>query len=181
MRERLGSASHTCIWLPVVLLSFLISAQAAEPLDYQVKAAFLLNFAKFVEWPPSAFPNPTSPMEVCILGADPFGTALDQIVDGETVNARQVVVQRITGGRPLKSCNVLFIGSIERQGPKLLSGLDPGMLTVGDSPNFLHEGGMIAFVLEKRRVRFDVNLKAAENAGFKISSKLLNVARSVER
>jgi hypothetical protein len=164
-----------------ILFVFCATGQAAEPLDYQVKAAFLLNFAKFVEWPPASFPDSTSPMEVCVLGDDLLGNALDQIVAGETVDARKVVVQKLNAARSPKSCNVLFVGRQEQPISKILAALDPGTLTVGDGPDFLRDGGVIAFAVEKRRVRFDINLKAAESAGLKISSKLLNVARSVEK
>jgi hypothetical protein len=158
-------------------------ARAAElqPLEYQVKAAFLLNFTKFVEWPPSAFLDSSAPISVCIVGSDPFGGALDQIVHGENVNSHKVVVQRVSAGPVPKSCNVVFLGNLEKHIPEILAGLDPGVLTVGDSPDFLREGGVIAFVIENRKVRFEVNQTAAEKAGIKLSSKLLSVARSVER
>src|SRR5271165_307634 len=77
-------------------LVFCVTGQAAEPLDYQVKAAFLLNFAKFIEWPRASFPGSISPLEVCVLGDDPLGGALNQIAEGETIDARKVVVQKIT-------------------------------------------------------------------------------------
>jgi hypothetical protein len=148
--------------------------------EYQVKAAFLLNFTKFIDWPPAALPDDGSPFSVCILGNDPFGRALDLIVDGETVNARKLVIQRLRRPPAAKACQVLFVGKSEKDVPQLLSGLDPGILTVGEGDRFLREGGMISFVIESRRVRFDINRKKTDNAGLKVSSKLLSVARAVE-
>jgi hypothetical protein len=177
----LSISSLLTLCVVVTLLVFCATGQAAEPLDYQVKAAFLLNFAKFIEWPRASFPDATSALEVCVLGDDPLGSALDQIAAGETIDARKVVVQKLNANLPMKSCNVLFIGRQEQPASKILAGLNPGTLTVGDSPDFLRNGGVITFAVENRRVRFDINLKAAESAGLKISSKLLNVARSVER
>jgi hypothetical protein len=151
-----------------------------EPTEYQVKAAFLLNFTKFAEWPAAAFAAPDSPIAICILGDDPFGGALDQMVAGEVVNRRKVATLRIKRAPPPKSCQVLFAGGSENDLPKILPGLGPGVLTVGEGETFMRGGGMIAFVLENRRVRFEINQTAAENAGIKLSSRLLNVAKSVE-
>jgi hypothetical protein len=157
------------------------SRAAEEPLEYKVKAAFLLNFTKFVDWPAAAFAEPDSPFLICILGEDPFGQTLDQLVAGEVVNGRKVAVQRIRNSPAPKSCKVLFIGRSVGDLPELLPSLGQGLLTVGDREDFIGEGGMIAFVIENRRVRFDINQAAAENAGLKLSARLLNVARSVKR
>lgn len=150
-------------------------------LEYQVKAAFLLNFTKFVEWPQSAFASPDAPLEVCILGEDPFGDFLDRLVSGEIVGGRKVATLRIKRTPPPKACAVLFIGRRDQDTLKRLSDLGPGVLTVGEGESFLREGGMIAFVIENRRVRFVINQAAAEHAGLKLSSRLLSVAKSVEK
>lgn len=158
------------------------AGQAAEQsLEYQVKAAFLLNFTKFVDWPPSSFADSDSPMGICILGKDPFGRALDETVQGEAVNARRLTIQRLSQLPVPKSCQVVFIGSSEKDVSKTLSGLGRGVLTVGEGEKFVREGGMIAFVIENRHVRFDINQTAAANAVLKLSSKLLSVARTVEK
>jgi YfiR/HmsC-like len=156
-------------------------AAAVEPLEYQVKAAFLLNFTKFVEWPASAFAQADSPVSICILGDDPFGSALDQIVAGEVVDGRKVAAERIRRPPAPQACQVLFVGKLEKGVEKLLLELKPGILTIGEGEGFLRDGGMIAFVLENRRVRFQINNTAAQNAGLKLSSKLLNVATVVEK
>jgi hypothetical protein len=160
----------------LALFSTISSAMADGPLEYQVKAAFLLNFIKFVEWPESAFEDAASPMSICVLGEDPFGSGLDRIVKAEVVNGRSVTVRRLKRAPAPKSCQVLFLASPNRE----LETLAAPVLTVGEGERFLREGGIIRFVIENRRVRFDVNQTAAEKAGLKISSKLMTVARSVE-
>ncbi len=90
-------------------------AAEAEPLEYQVKAAFLLNFTKFVQWPASAFADENSPVAICILGEDPFGNTLDEMVKGEALSGRQLVVQRIRRAPEPKSCQVLFVAKIGKR------------------------------------------------------------------
>ncbi len=163
-------------------LAAALACQAAdEPLEYQVKAAFLLNFTKFVEWPASAFAQPDSPVTICILGDDPFAQTLDEIVAGEVAGGRKVMADRIKRPPSPRSCQVLFAGKSEKTIGKVLSGLGPGVLTVGEGESFLRDGGMIAFVIDNRRVRFLINQTAAENAELKLSSKLLSVAKAVEK
>ena len=170
-----------CLAIGLSLVIASSSPAADEPLEYQVKAAFLLNFTKFIEWPAAAFESAGSPMEICILGEDPFGTALDQTVAEEVVNNRKVTVQRMKHPPSPKSCRVLFVSKSEKDLDKILPALGPGVLTVSEGEGFIREGGMIAFVIENRRVRFSINQATAENAGLKISSRLLNVAKSVEK
>jgi YfiR/HmsC-like len=170
-----------CLLVPLGLMVPICASAADERLEYQVKAAFLLNFTKFIEWPASAFDTSDSPIVICILGDDPFGNTLDQIVAGEVVAGRKISVQRIKRPPPLKSCQVLFVGRLEKEVLKSLPDVGPGVLTIGEGENFVHDGGMIAFVVENRRVRFGINETAAESAGLKLSSKLLSVAKSVEK
>jgi hypothetical protein len=144
-----------------------------------VKAAFLLNFTKFVEWPAEGFADAGSPMAICVVGDAPIGQVLEQMVEGESVDGRKLVVQRAPP-EPAK-CQVLFIGKSEKEVPQLLAGLGRSVLTVGEADGFLADGGMINFVIENRRVRFDINQKAVGNSALKLSSKLFNVARQVER
>jgi hypothetical protein len=150
-------------------------------LEYEVKAAFLFNFAKFVEWPPDAFPDPATPVTICIVGEDPFGQGLDAVVEGETLNGRRLAVRRLRDLLQARDCHVLFVSRSEKERlPALLAGLrSGGVLTVGEGDGFLEQGGMIRFVLEQNRVRFDINLDAAEHARLKLSSKLLRLARVV--
>ncbi len=149
--------------------------------EYDVKAAFLMNFAKFVEWPSTAFASSGSPIAICILGKDPFGRAMDDVVEGETVNGRKVTVQRMTDPPAPKTCQMVFAAGAGKETAKALSGLGRGVLTVGEGENFVRDGGIIGFVIENRRVRFDINQPAAVAAGLTLSSKLLSVARAVEK
>lgn len=181
MAQVIHRAKFIYVLLGLALIPQSRTLAAEETLEYQVKAAFLLNFTKFIDWPAAAFAQPDSPVSICILGEDPFGPALDQIVAGEVVNGRKVAAERIKRAPASRSCQVLFVAKSEKGGAKLLSGLGPGVLTVGEGESFLREGGMIAFVLDNRRVRFEINQTVAENAGLKLSSKLLNVAITVEK
>jgi hypothetical protein len=158
-----------------------LTAQISElpSLEYQVKAAFLLNFTKFVEWRATETTAHNAPINICLQGA-PFGSFIDQIVADEVVNERRLSVHRLQRGSSI-TCHVLFVGGSETDIPELLAKMSRGTLTVGEGEQFLRQGGMIAFVIDNRRVRFDVNLRAAQNAGIHISSRLLKVARSVEK
>jgi hypothetical protein len=170
----------TCVAIGLGIYPFLSQA-ADESLEYQVKSAFLLNFTKFVQWPSSAFEEADSPIAICILGDDPFGSTLDKIVAGEVVNGRKITIARIRRAPAAKACQVVFVGRPEKEAASLLTSLEPAVLTVGEGDSFVRDGGMIAFVIENRRVRFSANQAAAENAGLKISSRLLTVARSVKK
>lgn len=149
--------------------------------EYDVKAAFLLNFTRFIEWPADAFPDAASPFTICVFGEDPFSGALDEVIGGETVNGRKVALQRIKRAPEPKSCQLLFFGRLEKDAPALLERVGPGVLTVGEQPGFLRAGGIIEFVIEGHHVRFDINQHAAANAGLTISARLLNVARTVQQ
>lgn len=128
-------------------------AQADEvaPLEYQVKAAFLLNFTKFVLWPNTAFADQHSPLAICILGEDRFGNTLDAMVKGGAVNGHELAVQRIRHAPAGKRCQVLFIAKSERAAARIVAESGSGVLTVGEADGFLREGGMIVFVIDDRR------------------------------
>lgn len=161
----------------------LFSSQGARPqlTEYQLKAAFLLNFTKFVDWPEAErVAAANTPFAICIYGDDPFGGALDQIIQGESVDGRRLIVRRLARSAP-ESCQVLFFGKSEPRMSHILSTLPGGVLTVGDSEQFLAEGGTIAFIVENRRVRFGINQRHARHAGLRISSKLLTLAKTVQR
>jgi hypothetical protein len=166
--------------LALAILLFVCPAAAAD-LEYSVKAAFLINFTKFVQWPQSAFENARSPLNICILGDDPFGTALEQAVEGETVSGRSLSVRRVRRVPEPKSCQVLFLSASEKDVKRTIGALGPGVLTVGEGAGFLADRGMIAFVLDNRRVRFDVGLAAVTSGGLAISSRMLTVARTVHK
>lgn len=154
------------------------SRAADQTLEYQVKATYLLNFTKFIEWPPGALGSPDSPFNICILGGDRFGGALEQIVSGEVVSGRKVVIQRMDRDPQPGTCQIVFVND-QAEAFRNPSGLGRGVLTVGEGEAFARNGGMIGFVIENRRVTFEINRRAAEAAGIKFSSGLLAVAKSV--
>ena len=157
-------------------------ARADEAPEYQVKAAFLYNFAKFVDWPSAAFSGENSPLIIGVLGDDPFGDALDKTVEGKTVNDRKIVVRRYKQADDAKSCHILYVSRSEKkQVDKDLDRLDKtNTLTVGDMDQFLQRGGMVNFIIEDKKVRLEINPDAAERANLKVSSKLLQVAHIVK-
>jgi hypothetical protein len=167
--------------LTVFLNVPLARGQSSAAGEYQIKAVFLYNFAKFVEWPPSSFPNASTPLRICVFGQDPFGRELRAITNGKTVDGHRLEVSNVTDLQQARACHILFIASSEKgqmkQVLESLRGID--VLTVADTKGFVERGGMINFVLENDRVQFEVSPKAAEQAGLKISSKLLSVAKLV--
>jgi len=146
---------------------------AAEDLEYQVKAAFLFNFLKFVEWPAAG----DGPWVIGILGKDPFGGALDRTVQGKTVNGRAVEVRHYNRPSEIKDCNILFLsrGDFEKTGAPM----QPGLLTVGEAPGFLKAGGVINFYLEDNRVHFEIRPEVARLSGLRVSSQLLKLGRTL--
>jgi hypothetical protein len=156
-------------------------AQASPSVEYQVKAAFLLNFIKFIEWPPEAFQNEKAPITLCVFGHDPFGGALDDIIRGRAVNNRTILARRINELRDLKSCHLVFVSAAEdKRLPEILNSLkDTSAIVVGEAAGFAERGGGIQFFLEDNRLRFAVNVDAVQRARLKLSSKLLALARIV--
>jgi hypothetical protein len=150
-----------------------------SPSEYQVKAAYLLNFLKFVEWPEDAFADPLAPVVIGVVGNNPFGFALQQVTLGKTVQGRDVVVRHYHAREDLRGSHILFISSSEQKRlPEILSGLrGSSVLTVADMDRLLEAGGMIQFSLEETRVRFTINPNATNQTKLKLSSKLLSVAR----
>ena len=155
-------------------------AQEAPPSEYQLKAAFLLNFAKFVEWPPTAFAGANSPMILGILGENPFGDALERTIRDKTINNRPLVIKEFRSAAEATNCHLLFIGASEKARlPAVLKGLSEAkasVLTVGEADRFTESGGMINFVRQGNKIRFQINEVAAKGVGLKISSKLLSLA-----
>jgi hypothetical protein len=149
--------------------------------EYQVKAAFLYTFAKFVEWPPEVPVGPSPAMTICVLGEDPFGRFLDEAVKGKVVGDRPLAVSRIAELPAGRDCKILFIAASERRRMStLLASAPPGLLTVGDTAEFAAQGGIIALRLDGERIRLSVNLAAAEKAQLRISSRVLSLAAIVK-
>jgi hypothetical protein len=164
-----------------LLLFTTARAQAPAATEYQLKAAYLYNFAKFVEWPPESFNSPGAAVQICVLGQNPFGEDLEIAVRNKTVNGRAIRVQQVRKVRGIPTCHILFIASNEAsQLEAILEQLrGVSVLTVSDIAGFATHGGMINLVLDNDRIRFEVNAKAACDARLKISSKLLSLAKSV--
>ena len=146
--------------------------------EYEVKAAFLYKFASFVEWPSR---SGGAPVCIGVVGQDPFGTALDQVVNGKSVDGRAFVIRRFKSGQELKDCDIVFISSTERGNlrPILAALAASPVLTVGDMPGFCERGGVVNLELLDRRIHLQVNLEAANQARLQLSSKLLSLATIV--
>src|SRR5258708_1980448 len=176
--QRLPQSRAT--WRVALAITWLLMAasglwgQNSKPTDYQVKAAYLYNFGRFVEWPASAT-GKGDLFTVCILGKDPFGPVLDKVLAGETIGGKSVVARRISTPQESGNCQILFLSSTEENRlNKIIEAMDKeAVLTVSDMPQFSEHGGMVQFVLEGKRVRFEVNLTAAQNAGMTLRSELL--------
>jgi len=174
------------VGLLAVVAALLLSAAVVHSdsqREYQVKAAFLYNFAKFVEWPAGSFARADAPLRFCIVGQDPFGDTLGDTVEGRTVGGRAIVVEHASVDESSHRCQLVFV-EVEDEGELahiLHNFARVAVLTVGESPEFLEAGGIIRLLVEANKVRFDVDVTAAEQAGLKVSSQLLKLARTVRK
>jgi hypothetical protein len=155
-------------------------AESPNSLEYKVKGAFLLNFAKFTKWPADEVAATNTPITIGIVGEDPFGSALDQLVAGETIGTRPIVVKRLAPSDDLSPCQILFIPKSTDAANVLKRVVSPGVLTVGESDDFLNAGGVIRLLIEDKKIRFEVNMGAAQRAHLTISSQLLKLAKTVK-
>jgi len=178
-------AAGLFLFFPVLLFIWfnfvspcILAAQAKTASEYEIKAAFLYNFAKFVEWPASALAGPKQDLSICVLGPDPFGHYLDDAVVDKTIAGHPIAVTRSRLPQDLPACHILFVSASQGFSlADLLSKLrGKSVLVVGESEDFAISGGAIQLVLEGNHVRFVINPDAAERAGLKISSKLLALA-----
>ena len=157
----------------------LLTSQNSANKEYQIKAVFLFNFSQFVEWPDSAFTQKTSPIIIGILGSDPFGSFLDGTLDHEIVNGHPFIVKRFHKISEIKDCHILYIQQ-EKNLVETLSQLKgKSILTVSDIPDFIQKGGIIKFVRINNKIQFQINPKAADEAGLTLSSKLLRLAEII--
>jgi len=185
---RSGTAGRLAALLifAVVLLAGKVPALAQDeaPMDYQVKAAFLVNFPKYVDWPATALPANNSPITVAIFGDDNVANEFEVMIsEGKVVDGHPIVLKRITKEEEIgKDCQILFIGASEQHRTSAILERLKGSetLTVGESPDFLDKGGVINLVRQGRKVRLQVNLNAAKEAHLRISSRLLVVADVVK-
>lgn len=156
-----------------------VRAQENAPTEYQIKAAFLFNFAKFVQWPSQVFADRGSPLVIGVLGEDPFHGDLAGMIRNKSIDQHPLILKEIRSLVEITNCQILFICTSEkRRLPEILQGLQgASVLTVGEMERFTESGGMINFVLEGTKVHFQINQEAATRAGLKISSKLMSLAR----
>jgi YfiR/HmsC-like len=179
--RRTCRAAFVAIW---TLLGFAAgTAQQPKYSESDVKAAYLYNFGNFIEWPAKSMESKSGFFSICILGQDPFGSTLDATLAGETISGKKVVAKRFSKPQEVVNCPILFISSSEEgRLTEIISSLDKmSILTVSDMPEFVRRGGMVQFVLEQNKVRFEINLASTEHAGLKMSSQLLRLATLVRK
>lgn len=157
------------------------AARAAEYGEYEVKAAFLLNFARLVQWPTSAFRDPEEPILLGVLGRDPFDGALESMVEGRRAGPRTLRVKHIAHVREITTCHMVFVSAPESAplAEILAAARGASVLLVGDGNDFARKGGAINFYSDEGKVRFAINRQAAEDAGLRISSRMLSLAKLV--
>jgi hypothetical protein len=185
--RRLGilflALSVSLSWAPPAVSQ---ARDGSDSSEYLIKAGFIFNFAKFVEWPSSAFAQPDSPIVIGVLGTESFANIIEQIVKDKKIGPRGFLVKRLkwsTDVREFKDCQILFVSASERlhmdEAVQMVRGLP--ILTVGETPGFAEHGGIIRFVVEDNKVRFEVNVDAAHQADLNISSRLLTLARIIQQ
>jgi len=149
--------------------------------EYELKAAFLLNFTRFVEWPPASFSNAN--FIIGIFGEDPFGRAIDEVTRGKAVNGHQIRIRRLKEPAEARECHLVFVTSTDNKKTQEVldaTNLSP-VLTVGESREFLNQGGTIRLSMDGNRVGIVINNAAAEAKGLKVSAKLLSLAKVYEK
>ena len=160
-----------------------LSARAEVSKEYQLKAAFLYNFTKFIEWPPQHFAHGERPIVIGLVGTNFFDHELEKIVQSRKVNGREITIIQVESAAEARSADLLFFGDVEKQDSReileAIRGTD--ILTVGQSEQFSALGGMITFKMEVDKVRFEINQDSAEQAGLKISAQLLKLATAVRK
>jgi hypothetical protein len=150
--------------------------------EYAIKAAYLYQFARYVEWPADAFVNEQSPLVIGVLGTDPFGAILEEIAIKKRVEGHPIVIRRFASGSDYTTCHILFISSSvtpEERAAAIRKVQGTPVLLVGDEPGFAAEGGTINFVMEENKIRFEINTEVAKREQLKISSKLLSLAKII--
>lgn len=151
--------------------------------EYLIKAGYIYNFAKLVEWPASAFAQPDSPIVIGIVGTDPFGPIIDKVLEGKKVNGHPFVIKRLKPTADVKECHILFVGT--SWGPHVADTIrltrGTPILTISEIPGFADRGGIINLTLEQNKVRFEVNVDAAKQADLSISSRLLVLAKVIQQ
>lgn len=173
----------TLLCSAIALSCLTVSGKPPSAGPYQIEAVYLYDFSKFVAWPKHSASAKSEPFSICVLGEDPFGAVLDTTLSGENIQGNSLVAKRISKPEDAAGCKIVFVSSSEENRLKdILAAFDgANILTVSDIHNFSQRGGMIQFVLEGGKVRFEVNVTNAANAGLTLSADLLQVALAVRR
>jgi len=178
-RQICGALFRLRLWVIAGLLMCASQTAHADPSkEYEIKAAFLYNFTQFVDWPTNSFADANAPLTIGVLGNDPFGDSLEEIVHGEKVDGHPLVVKHFQAGDVIKECHILFIGQSESKRMNEIFADLKGrcILTVGETDGFAQNGGMIRFVTEKNKIRLRINVDAAKAVNLSLSSRLLRLA-----
>jgi len=180
-RGRTAAATRVAAALAILLHPTLVAAQDAAPGEYEVKAAFIYNFARFVEWPQPAIGSDRDPLTIAVLGEGPIGGILEKVLQGKTVGARSLTIRRFAALGDLRPTPILFIGRQEESDlTEILSKLGRApVLTVCEAEGAARLGCVVNFIIVDNKVRFEIAPESAKAAGLKISSKLLSVAKIV--
>lgn len=179
LKSRLAAFVVSALWLSGTLSGAF--AQSAGPNEYALRSVFLYNFCNFIEWPNSAFGSPSDPLVIGVIGDDPFGSLLREAVEGEKYHGRPIQIEHYRSPKEIRRCHILFIPRSENDRLEAIVaavGSRGGVVTVGETDDFLDRGGMIALPADHNRVRLRINASALRAASLTVSSKLLRVADS---
>jgi hypothetical protein len=187
VRGKLSGRARASLRAALVCIVSLGSTAARSSLgqpatgEYQVKAAFLFHFAQLVDWPSGALDGGDRSLNLCIFDDEPGRQQFQSVIEGKTTGTRVLHVRLLAQPEDYKACNILFLSRTEARGERAVLNSLRGLpvLTVGDSGDFLTDGGMIRFHIEQDQIRFDINLGAADGSHLKISSRLLLLATAV--
>jgi hypothetical protein len=174
-----------CLVAAFIAVAFFLlhfgNCEAQSATEYQVKAAYLFNFIKFVEWPDASPADTPSKWTIGVVGNSPIGEELSKLMENKNILGRELQVKTFQGTDNLRACNILFISESEKKHlPSILAGLrGSSVMTVADMEHFIDAGGMVQFVVEDARVRISIDVGATGRARLKVSSKLLALARTV--
>jgi hypothetical protein len=182
---RARSGFNPILWLCFAALLAALAAPLRSEVakEYELKAAFVFNFTKFVEWPVDRFEDEDSPIVIAVIGSNPLADQLEVVVAGRSVNGRAIIVRKSSKPEDARGAHVVFVGTdVEPRGIDLVSAFDSaGVLTVGETREFSARGGIIVFNTDSGRVRFEINQASGERARLKISAQLLKLASQVRR
>jgi hypothetical protein len=180
--RRWGHGAVSVLGLMAFLLGTLVGHAQTSMSEYQVKALFLLNFVKYVDWPAAISPDTKAPIVIGILGQDNFNNSLRDAAEGKEINGRAITIRHVSSTDDLSGCSVLFVSSSENNRLDAILGKTSilPILTVGEDEEFLQKGGIINFVLKNGKIGLEINLKVAQQVKLQISSKLLSVAEVVK-